>query len=96
MTEKRLKRHYDKEFKKQAVSLLVRSKKPTTVIAQELGIGESLLRKWRIKYFKYVDENFGNSEKDNEIIKLKKELSETRLERDILKKALSIFSKEKP
>lgn len=70
-----------------------------TVLAKELDIPSALLYRWRREYLAKPDSSFpGNgkvvlNEAEKELARLKKELRETQLERDILKKAVSIFSR---
>jgi transposase-like protein len=89
-------RTYDKEFKINAVNLYKSSGQPLKTIAQELGIGKSTLSGWVYGYSKYNNESFpgkGHVRPSEEEIKaLHKELIHLRQERDILKKALAIFS----
>ena len=91
-------RYYDKEFKRMAIEL-VESGKSTTEVANDLGIKPDLVRRWRREYERYQSGSFsgkGNmnlSPEQKEILELKKALRESNLERDILKKAVSIFSK---
>ena len=89
---------YDKEFKLMAVEL-IESHKTVTEVAKELGVHKNLLYQWRDKLLKKGRHSFsGNGNKtltpeESEIERLKKELREVELERDILKKAVGIFSK---
>jgi len=91
-------RHYDKEFKKMVVEL-VETGKTTREVADDLEIAPDLVRRWRREYRKFQTGSFsgkGNanlSPEQKEIAELKKALQEAKLERDILKKAVSIFSK---
>lgn len=68
-------------------------------VAEELGLKEDLIRRWKREFYKYDSGSFsghGNSnmtEEQKEIARLNKELKEAQLERDILKKAVSIFSR---
>lgn len=48
-------KRYDKEFKKNAVSMLVMGDKPLTVLAKELGISDVSLRMWRDRYLEEGD-----------------------------------------
>ena len=70
-----------------------------TALSKELDIKPSLLYRWRKEYSSKPGSNFqGNgkvilTEAEQEVARLKKELRETQMERDILKKAVSIFSK---
>ncbi len=89
---------YDKKFKLMSVELS-NTRSDLAVLAKELDIPPSLLYRWRREYLAKPDSCFpGNgkvvlSEADKEFGRLKKELRETQLERDILKKAVSIFSR---
>jgi transposase len=83
-------RHYDDEFKREAVSLVKSTAKTNADIARELGIPSSTLCGWTKE--SKIDSD-GEIITDSEITKLRRELAETRLERDILKKAVAIFSK---
>lgn len=68
-------------------------------LAKELDISQALLYRWRREYFAKADSSFpGNgktvlNEAEQEVARLKKELHDTQLERDILKKAIGIFSR---
>lgn len=87
---------YSKEFKIKAVEL-VEQKGNLSLVSRELNIGDESLRKW------IRDHKAGTlsgtpgvrvkSKEEEEIVRLKKALYESNLERDILKKAVSIFSK---
>ena len=91
-------RTYDPEFKQMAVELC-KHRKDLRTLAEELDIKSDLLYRWRREALGPVGTCFpgqGNpklTDEEKEIAKLKKELREAQLERDILKKAVSIFSK---
>ena len=91
---------FDEEFKKQSVKLLSQSGRPLKVVARELGISDTALRKWRNSYrisSKLIPENKGKvSRKDLErqIKQLKNENDYLKRQREILKKAVSIVSEE--
>jgi transposase len=95
---KKERRHYDKEFKQMAVELC-RAGKPTKEIAGELGIATDLVRRWRREYEQYNEGSFSGNGNANltsdqkEIVRLKKELKDAQIESEILKKAVSIFSR---
>lgn len=90
------KRSYSNEFKIKAVELSNQrgSVKP---VASELNIPLDNLRRWKKEYsagkFNPSSKPTIKSKEELEIIQLKKELYNTQMERDILKKAVSIFSK---
>ena len=85
-------RKYTEEFKREAVELSFNSDKSCKVIAEELGINYNLLIRWRKEYKEKGDLAFPGHGKQKltpeqeEIQRLKKELRETQIERDILKK----------
>lgn len=84
-------KRYDEEFKKQAVKLAYESNKNVPEIAKDLGISDNILYQWKKKYSREQDaEGLTPIEKENQ--RLKKELADAIMERDILKKAVAIFS----
>jgi len=89
---------YPKEFKLMSVELS-NTRSDLTALAKELDIKPSLLYRWRKEYSSKQGTSFpGNgkvilTEAEQELARLKRELRETQMERDILKKAVSIFSK---
>ncbi len=100
MTTKNTRRDFTDEFKREAVSLLRGSGRPLTQVAAELGLQPSVLRRWRGP----VDEARSGATVNRptaavlasadqlEIRRLRKELERAQMERDILKKAVGIFS----
>lgn len=88
--------NYSREFKIKAVEL-VEQKGNLSLVARELNVGDESLRKWCKDHKKGTLINGSasklKSKEEEEIIRLKKALYESNLERDILKKAVSIFSK---
>ena len=90
---------YDKEFKMNAVNLVKSSGKAQRQVASDLGIPNSTLKQWVDSYEKDKECSFRGkgviSASNEEVYNLKKELADTKLERDILKKAVAIFSKNK-
>lgn len=91
-------RQYDKEFKQMAVELS-RKHDNFRELANELDIRPELLYRWRREAEKHPETCFtgqgkvAHTENEKELARLKKELRDAQLERDILKKAVSIFSK---
>jgi len=89
---------YDREFKQKAVELSY-ARGNTKEIAEELGIRVELLYRWRREFKKYENNSFPGKGKpkmtdlEKENAKLRKELRDAKMERDILKKAVSIFSR---
>ena len=87
------KKIYDTEFKKTIVSLY-HSGTTVNELCSEFNISISSINRWR-KEFDSTQEskNIKDTAYNKELKALKKELKRTQLERDILKKAVSIFSK---
>ena len=91
-------RHFTREFKRDAVQLGTEKGMPVGKIARDLDIHPNLLHLWRRKFLKDGDKAFtgkGRVKPENaENRKLRKDLEKAREERDILKKALAVFSKQ--
>jgi transposase len=94
-------RSFTDEFKREAVSLLASSGRPLTQVATELGIQPSMLRSWRGAANGAAKPALGPgtplapmvaSAEQAEIRRLRRELERAQMERDILKKAIGIFS----
>ncbi len=91
-------RTYSKEFKLEALSLLESSGKSVAQLERELGITTGLLPKWKQRY--KIDKGQHSLEPSDlaaaqaELRRVKHELAIVSQERDILKKAIAIFSKE--
>jgi transposase len=98
MTEKKGKRRFTKEFKEDAVRLVVEGGRKASEVARDLGIEANMLHRWKREMRTGGNEAFpgkGNlSSRDEEIRRLKRENEDIKEERDILKKALAIFSKK--
>ena len=96
MGEKR--RQYTKEFKIEAVRLIVEEGRRISELSRELGTAQSLLHRWKKKYEEGKIDPFPGkgrlSPEDEELRRLRRENERLRTERDILKKAVAIFSEE--
>ena len=94
MTKKR--RQYSREFRLDAVRLLETSGKSASQIERELGIGKGNLWRWKRQYGS--DSRLGalapggRTPEQERIRALERENEILRQERDILKKAVAIFS----
>ena len=91
-------RKFDREFKQMVIELS-QNREDIAALASELAIGVDLIYRWRREATIHQDASFpgqGNTimtEEQKEIERLKKELRDAQIERDILKKAVSIFSR---
>ena len=100
MRDKRY-RTYTPEFKRESLELLKSSGKSAGQLERELGITPGMLLKWRDRY-QIVAKEKGEPRLEpsdleaaqREIRRLERELKEMAEEREILKKVVSIFSKE--
>jgi transposase len=80
-------RKYDEEFKHNALKM-IESGQSVRSVSQALGVGESQLHKWKRTVRR------SRSAEDLEVAELRARLKQVEQERDILKKALSIFSRQ--
>ena len=91
-------RKFTKEFKEEAVRLIVDEGRRTTEVSRELGVGVNSLDRWKRKYAEGKIEPFPGkgrlSPEDAKLRRLKRANEVLRMERDILKKAAAIFSKD--
>lgn len=91
-------RHFSLEFKRNAVRLVTEKGMPVGKVARELDIHPNLLHLWRRKFLAQGDAAFtgkGRVKPENaETRRLRKELERVKEQRDILKKALVVFSKQ--
>lgn len=82
---------YDEEFKKNAVKLSFASPKSVKKVAEDLGISENLIYRWRKKYTQDGDKTrYATLEEEMKALKL--ENAELKIERDMLKKATAYFA----
>ncbi len=97
MSKKR--RQFDRAFKVEAVRLATQGDRPVAAVARDLGIGENLLHRWKQQFTDQQEQAFvgtGNlTPEQAELRRLRRENVDLREERDILKKAISVFSDRK-
>ena len=88
---------YDKEFKINAVKVYLSNDKSIEKIALDLGISRASLGHWIKQYRREGERSFPGSGHvvEEELRALKRELYLVRQERDILKKAVAIFSESR-
>lgn len=88
-------RPYPPEFRRRAVELARERAKPIAVIASDLGISESCLRRWmdRADIDEGVKEGMTTSE-HSELVELRRKLRTAEMEVEILKRAAAYFAKE--
>ena len=92
-------RKYTREYKVQAVGMLERGEKTGQQIEEDLGIGKGLIYRWRAQLAQEgsgegIRAFPGNGKpRDEELAELRRENKNLREERDILRKAVAIFSR---
>lgn len=96
----KLRKQFSKAERLEIVKESLESDVRITELAERYGLHANTIYAWRSKYYKeHGIETRGQSDKqqtaeEREIARLKKQLREAELERDILKKAIGIFSKK--
>ena len=93
-------RSYDRDFKRNAVLLCAEPGRTVAEVVENLGIAKDLLYSWHMEYHLSSGKpafpgncNEALTQEQKRIRELEKELRETQMERDILKKAMAIFSR---
>jgi len=95
----RSRRQCTREFKVEALKLVLEEGRTVTEVAKVLGIDRSLLQRWKSGFSEDGAVAFSGEGRqkpeDEEIAKLKRELSQAQKERDIPRRALAYFAKAK-
>ena len=90
------KKNYTREFKLEVLELARSSGKTNATIEQELGLYHGQIRTWQRAFTRDAQQAFPGTghqnDNDAELQRLKRENEILRQERDILKKAVAIFS----
>lgn len=94
MTQKRSYKQYPKEFKDEAVALVLEQGYSVPEAAKSLGITPGMLYKWKELYEQQADGKALAEDEREELKRLRRENKELRMEKDILKKASAFFAKE--
>ena len=95
MTKK--KRTFTPEYKAEVVGLVRGGEKSSSAVARDLGLSESALRRWVVQ--SETDAGRGDAKalttpERAELVQLRRENRQLRMEREILKKATAFFAKE--
>ncbi len=90
---------YTKEFKKETVLLVLERGMTVSQVSEDLEIGTETIYRWIRQYKSDPINSFPGKGRlkpeDEKLRKLERELADVKEERDILKKAISIFSRTK-
>lgn len=93
----KVRKRYTEAFKLEALQLWESSEQSASAIERDLGIAKGMLYQWKkaLQQQAAAQAN-GRVAEMSELRRLRKELELVKQERDILKKAVSIFSQAKP
>ena len=97
MTKSKNRRRYDEQFKQDAVNLVIHGGRTCSQVEKDLGIGQGMVARWVSEAVLRADAQYPDAEqRPSELVKeiqqLRRQLADTQMNRDILKKALSILS----
>jgi len=89
--------HYDRAFKVEAVRLVTEENRKLSEVSRDMGISATLLHRWKEQLSSEADQAFPGkgheSAEQEEMRRLRRQLTVVTEERDILKKALAVFSR---
>ncbi len=94
MNQKRTYKQYPKEFKEEAVALVREQGYSVAEAAKSLGIATNMLYKWKEKIEAVEAGEALDEDERTELKRLRKEVKDLRMEKEILKKASAFFAKE--
>jgi len=92
MARKKTRRRFSDEFKAETVKLVKQSNRSMADVAMELGLNAKSIGEW----VKRAEESGQSIEEDEraELRRLRKEVHELRMEKEILRKATAFFARE--
>ncbi len=88
-------KRYTKEFKLEAVRMLEAGEKSGHQIEKDLGVGSGQVYRWRKEFEASGERAFPGSgtPRDEELVRLRKEVASLREDREILRKVVAMFSR---
>ena len=96
---KKKRKKHPEEFKREAVRLLEgRGERTVADVAASLGVAENLLHAWKRKFGSAAEEvrrERGGETPEEELKRLRREISQVKQERDILKKSIAFFARDR-
>jgi transposase len=89
-------RKFDEDFKQGAVRIVFETGKPIAQVARELGINEGTLGNWCATARRQREGNGAVLSEDEraELVRLRKENAELRMQRDVLKRSVALWVDE--
>src|SRR5688500_12598174 len=87
-------KQYSSEFKREAVRLVTEGGLSIAQVARDLGLNDNMVSRWKKEAEQNGQQAFPGQghPQDEELSRLRREVEVLRQERDVLKKAISIFS----
>ena len=99
MSKNGMRRNFDRAFKVEAVRLVTKEGRKSAEVARELDIQSNLLHRWKRELSEEGNGAFPGkghqTPEQEELGRLCRELADVKEERDILKKAISVFSRRR-
>ena len=89
-----VRKKYSKEFKLDAVSLVLEQDYSRVKAARSLDINSNLLSRWKLEFEGQAGGELLSREEREELKGLRRENRELKMEKEILKKASAYFAKE--
>ena len=86
-------KRFDRDFKISAVKMITEDGRKGTEVARSLGIHQTQLYRWKRQFGDQGQKAFPGKGHLTELAALRRKLRDVETERDILKKAVGIFSK---
>jgi transposase len=100
MSSSAKRRGFDRGYKEAAVRLVVEEKRSVAGVARELGISANLLHRWKREFGELGKQAFPGKghlpAEQEELRRLRQQLRDVTEERDILKKAIAVFTPKRP
>ena len=97
MEAEKSRKKYDRQFKIDAVSMVINGERSVAEVARDLGIKVDALYRWKRELSREKTEAFPGKGRlgpqEEELRRLRRELEQVKEDREILKKALGFFSK---
>jgi transposase len=98
MEAEKPRKKYDRQFKIDAVSMVINGGRTVAEVARDLGIKADMLYRWKQEFSREQAEAFPGhgrlGPQEEELRRLRRELEQVKEDREILKKALTFFSKQ--
>jgi len=91
-------RQYSREFKQEAVKRVTEQGVPLAKVARDLDLNQNVLRRWKQELSEHGEKAFPGQGTpiEEELLRARREIEALKREREILKKAVGIFSQHLP